>query len=136
METISTTQTTEGDLSLYDLVGGDQAIHSLVGALYFYMLNDERISRFFDGIEVPVLLRHQKEFLKFLFGGEDGYSGRSMREAHRSLVEKQGLSDSHFDALVETAANVLRDLGYSNALVVMAVTRIESLRNDVLGREH
>ncbi|MEO1077933.1 MAG: group 1 truncated hemoglobin [Pseudomonadota bacterium] len=125
----------DSETSLYERLGGERATQSLVGALYFQILNDSRLARFFDGANVGMLLRHQKDFLSIAFGGEAAYAGRSMREAHHRLVEKRGLNDEHFDALVEITTSVLRDLGYADSLVEEAVNRLELLRGEVLGRD-
>ncbi|MEL7046728.1 MAG: group 1 truncated hemoglobin, partial [Pseudomonadota bacterium] len=116
-------------------LGGKRATDTLVGALYFQILNDPRIAHFFAKADVGVLLRHQKDFLSVAFGGDARYSGRIMRDAHRQLVEEQGLKDNHFDAMVEITGTVMADLGYGDSLIEPAIKRIELLRDAVLGRD-
>jgi hemoglobin len=55
----------------------------------------------------------QKAFLTVAFGGPNNYTGKDMRMAHAHLVAK-GLSDSHFDAVVENLAATLTELGVSD----------------------
>lgn len=57
-----------------------------------------------------------------------------MREAHRHLVEKMGLSDVHFDATVENLVQALRDFNVSENLIAELGTALETTRNDVLNR--
>ena len=52
----------------------------------------------------------QKLFLTFVFGGETKWNGRSLKAAHKSLVEKQSLNDMHFDAIAELLSATLKDL--------------------------
>ena len=73
-------------------------------------------------------------FLTYAFGGAPNYSGRSMREAHRHLVEEQGLDDRHFDAVVEDLALTLRELNVAEELVREVIDVTESVRDDVLNR--
>jgi hemoglobin len=56
-----------------------------------------------------------------------------MRDAHAHLV-KQGLNDSHFDAVVENLGATLKELGVADALIQEAAAIAESTRKDVLGR--
>lgn len=121
------------DGNLLECLGGEEAVDALVGALYFNILNDDRVARFFTATDVDALRNHQRRFLTFAFGGEDRYQGRSMREAHQRLVEEQGLNDSHFDAITEILAVTLADFGYRSDLVRRVVARVGELREDVLG---
>ena len=75
----------------------------------------------------------QKAFLTFAFGGPNNYTGMDMRKGHAHLV-KQGLNDSHFDAVVEDLASTLRQLKVPENLIAEVAAIAESTRNDVLGR--
>ena len=52
----------------------------------------------------------QKAFLTMVFGGPNNYSGRDMRAAHAHL----GLTEEHFNAVVENLAATLTELGVSD----------------------
>ena len=128
--TAADTQTT----TLFQRLGGFEAVNALVGAMYFQILRDPRVAHFFDHTNVATLLRHQRHFLTVAFGGKAGYSGRSLRDAHGDLVEKMGLNDSHFDAVAENVLTVMRDFGYGEGDMAEVSGILESVRNDVLGR--
>ncbi|HEY6896985.1 MAG TPA: hypothetical protein VI279_06965, partial [Rhodocyclaceae bacterium] len=66
-------------------------------------------------------------------GGPNHYSGADMRRGHAHLV-KQGLSDIHFDAVMENLGATLRELDVPDALIAEAAAIAESTRKDVLGR--
>lgn len=119
--------------SLLERLGGEQALEGLVGALYFNILNDKRVARFFASSDVDTIREHQRRFLVFALGGENAYRGRNMTEAHRQLVEEKGLNATHFDAIVEILGTTLADFGYAAELVREVVTLVASLRDDVLG---
>ncbi len=119
--------------SLYERIGGDAAIDAAVEIFYRRVLADDRINRFFEGVDMERQAAKQKAFLKFAFGGPNNYTGKDMREGHAHLV-KQGLNDSHFDAVMENLAATLKELNVPDELIQEAAAIAESTRNDVLGR--
>lgn len=119
--------------TLFEQLGGDAAVDAAVDIFYKKVLADDRISRFFDGVDMANQARKQKAFLTVAFGGPNNYSGRGMAAAHRKLLE-QGLDDSHFDAVVEDLGATLKELGVSDDLIGQAAAVAESVRDDVLGR--
>ncbi|GAB4301831.1 MAG: group 1 truncated hemoglobin [Thiohalomonadaceae bacterium] len=119
--------------SLYERLGGAAAVDAAVDIFYDKVLADARINHFFTNTDMARQRQHQKMFLlTYAFGGMPGYSGRSMRQAHAPLVEKLGLNDSHFDAVLENIAAALTELKVPAALIAEAAAIAESVRNDVL----
>ena len=57
-----------------------------------------------------------------------------MREAHKHMVEKMGLSDEHFDAVIENMGATLQELGVPNDLIGEATGIAESTRQDILNK--
>jgi hemoglobin len=119
--------------SLFERIGGKAAVEKAVDVFYGKVLKDERIRRFFDGVDMERQKARQKAFLTYAFGGLPNYPGKSMRDAHAHLV-KQGLNDSHFDAVMENLGATLKELGVPEALIREAAAVAESTRKDVLGR--
>lgn len=119
--------------SLYDRLGGDAAIEAAVGVFYRRVLADVRINRFFREVDMSGQAVRQKAFLTVLMGGPSNYTGKSLRLSHRRLVA-EGLSDGHFDAVVEHLAGALRELGVAEADIAEAGALAESARADVLNR--
>ncbi|GIW82634.1 MAG: group 1 truncated hemoglobin [Gemmatales bacterium] len=120
--------------SLFERLGGDDAIHLAVDKFYDHILADERIKHFFVGIDMVKQRGHQRRFLKYAFGGSPNYPGRSMREAHRRLVEEMNLSDQHFDAVAENLTLTLKELNVASDLIDEVLAIVESTRDDVLNR--
>ena len=79
---------------------------------------------------------HQKAFLTYAFGGSDKYDGRYMREAHKALVEEQGLSREHFDAVAEDPIETLKEMGIPDDLLaeVAAIAAAPQHKKDVLNQ--
>ena len=120
--------------SLYERLGGAAAVDAAVDLFYTKVLADDRIKHFFDGVDMKRQAGHQKAFLTYAFGGSPDYSGKNMREGHKHLVEKMGLNDSHFDAVMENLGATLTELGVAPDLIQEAAAIAESTRNDVLNR--
>ena len=119
--------------SLFEQLGGEAAVDAAVDIFYRKVLNDGRINRFFEGVDMDKQAAKQKAFLTMAFGGPHNYTGLDMRKGHARLVE-QGLDDSHFDAVVEDLAGTLQELGVADALIGQVAAIAESTRDDVLGR--
>lgn len=116
--------------SLFDRLGGAAAVHLAVDRFYEKVLADPRIGHFFARTDMARQRAHQRAFLTFAFGGATAYGGRGMREAHARM----GLTDAHFDAVLENLAAALRDLGVGEALIAEVGATAEPLRAVVLAR--
>jgi len=119
--------------SLFERIGGKDAVNAAVDVFYKKVLADDRINKFFDGIDMDAQRRKQIMFLTYAFGGPNNYDGKNMRDAHAKLVE-QGLNDSHFDAVVENLGATLKELGVADELIQEAAGIAETTRNDVLNK--
>ncbi|MDE1982267.1 MAG: group 1 truncated hemoglobin [Betaproteobacteria bacterium] len=120
-------------MSLYEQIGGDAAVNAAVDIFYRKVLRDDRINRFFTGVDMERQAAKQKAFLTMAFGGPNNYSGLDMRRGHAHLVA-QGLNDSHFDAVVENLGATLKELNVADSLIAQVAAIAETTRNDVLGK--
>lgn len=119
--------------TLYQKIGGEPAVNAAVDIFYRKVLQDERISHFFEGVDMDRQAAKQKAFLTMAFGGPNNYNGESMRKAHAHLVAR-GLSDSHFDAVMEHLGATLAELKVPADLIAQAAAIAQGTRNDVLGK--
>ena len=119
--------------SLYEQIGGEGAVNAAVDIFYRKVLKDDRIKHFFDGVDMGKQAAKQKAFLTVAFGGPNKYSGEDMRKGHAHLV-KNGLNDSHFDAVMENLGATLKELNVPGHLIAQAAAIAESTRKDVLGK--
>jgi len=119
--------------SLYERLGGAPAVDAAVDIFYRKVLSDDRINRFFDGVDMEQQIAKQKGFLTMVFGGPNNYTGKNMREGHKHLVA-QGLNDSHVDAVIENLGQTLKELGVSDADIADVAAIANSVRDDVLDR--
>jgi hemoglobin len=119
--------------SLYEQLGGDAAVDAAVDVFYRKVLTDERVSRFFDDVDMDHQIAKQKAFLTMVFGGPVAYSGKDMRQGHTHLLER-GLNDSHVDVVIELLGESLREVGAPEELIKKVAAIAESARADVLNR--
>jgi hemoglobin len=119
--------------TLYEQLGGESAVNAAVDIFYRKVLSDDRISHFFDDIDMDLQIAKQKAFLTMAFGGPVAYTGKDMREAHARLVQR-GMNDSHFNAVVELLGGTLKELSVPEHLIERVASIAESVRADVLNR--
>jgi hemoglobin len=120
-------------MGLYEEIGGAPAVDTAVNIFYRKVLKDPRISRFFTGVDMAKQAAKQKSFLTMAFGGPNNYTGLDMRKGHARLV-KDGLNDSHFDAVVEDLGATLKELKVPDHLIAQVAAIAETTRKDVLGK--
>ncbi len=119
--------------SLYEKLGGEAAVNAAVDIFYRKVLADDRVNKFFEGVDMEKQAAKQKAFLTMAFGGPNNYTGKDMCEGHRHLLEK-GLNDTHVDVIIELLGETLKELGVADDLIQQVAAIAESVRDDVLCR--
>lgn len=82
--------------SLFDRVGGLDAIAAAVDAFHERVAQDDRVNHYFAGVDLAALKRHQTAFFAAGTGGPVEYIGREIRAAHAPLA----IDDDTFDIFV------------------------------------
>ena len=119
--------------SVYEQIGGEPAMAAAVEVFYRKVLADDRISHFFEDVDMERQAAKQKAFLTLVTGGPASYSGQDMCAGHAHLV-KRGLNDVHFNAVAGHLKDTLEELGVPAPLVAQVLAIAESARADVLNR--
>lgn len=119
--------------SFYERLGGEEMVSKTVTIFYRRVLADALLRPFFENMDMARLESMQRAFLITAFGGPGSYSGRDMRRAHTGLVAR-GMSDVHFDAVLNHLDDTLTELAVGKPLRDWARALTESLRKDILGR--
>lgn len=117
-------------ISIFDKLGGAPAIDAAVDIFYRKVLADDRISHFFDTIDMENQHAKQKAFLTMAFGGPNNYTGKDMREAHKHM----NLTEVHFTAVAEALVGTLRDLNVGEEDINSVVNVALSVKDDVLNK--
>jgi hemoglobin len=120
------------EISVYDLLGDDrQPMRSVTSAFYQRVLADDLLAPYFAYVDMDRQAAMLAEFLAMAFGGPHAYTGRDLRTAHAGL---RGLTDAHFDRVVDHLTKTLRDYGVAEGDVATVGAVAETLRDDVLNR--
>lgn len=120
--------------TLYDRLGGEDAVLAAVDLFYAKVLADDLTRPFFEGLDMAAQTRKQLAFMTRAFGGPVVNQGRDLRTAHAELVRRKGLGDAHFDAIARHLRATLSELGVAPDTVAEALSIVEATRDEVLGR--
>lgn len=120
--------------SLYEQLGGSSAIEAVVESFYRKMLADDRVARFFDGVDMDRQMAKQAAFITMVTGGPNHYTGRDMRTSHASMLSR-GLGDLHVDVVIQHMAATLAEFGVGAEQIEKVRALCESVRDDVLSRD-
>ena len=118
-------------MSIYEKIGGEAAVNAAVDIFYRKVLMDDRISEFFDTVDMESQHTKQKAFLTMAFGGPNNYSGKDMREAHKHMA----LTETHFNAVAESLVATLKELDVPAEIIDEIVAVCLSVKDDVLNIE-
>lgn len=116
------------DDTLFDRIGGREAIDAVVGDFYDRVLNDEFVIHHFEGIDRAALHAHQVQFLSAVTGGPVSYGGDDMREAHRGM----GITDEEFDRIAAHLDAALAERGVAAADRERVLETIEGYRTAIV----
>ena len=110
-------------ISVYDAIGGRDAVAAAVDNLYGRLLADPEVAPFFPG---GVGARHRAYVVTILgeaLGGPERYRGPAVTSAHRGL----GIRDTHFDRAAAHLAASLDELGVPRHLADHVVATVAGL---------
>lgn len=117
-------------MSLFEQLGGAPAVDAAVDIFYRKVLADDRISMFFDTVDMAGQHAKQKAFLTMAFGGPNSYTGKDLREGHKSM----NLNDEHFGAVAEHLVATLQELEVPQAHIDEVVTILVGAKPDILNQ--
>lgn len=115
--------------TLYDRLGGDAGIESLVIAFYVRVLADPELAPFFRDTEIEKLHVMQREFFAMALGGPVTYSGRPIAHVHHG----RGITAKHFARFSACLLQTLEDLGVSAEESEDVIARLNRHVNEVTG---
>jgi hemoglobin len=97
--------------SLYDRLGGLDAIKAAVDSWVARVAGDDRINRKFVRTDIPRLKKEVVDQLCQATGGPCSYTGRSMRDTHTGMKTTAG----EFDAVMQDLAATLDEFNVPKA---------------------
>jgi hemoglobin len=117
--------------SLFDRLGGMQAVSLVVEDFAGNVLNDPRINKKFAKSDPARLLANLKDFVCFATGGPCRYNGLSMKESHKNM----GTTAGEFQALVEDLIKTLNKFNVPAAEQKELLSALGGLKGDIVESE-
>lgn len=116
--------------SLYDRLGGKDALNAVVGELWTVVAADGRINRYFANTKPEVFAAQLVDFLCQASGGPCQYKGGDMVSAHTGMK----LTEADFNALAEDTVIVLDKFKVPAQEQGEVMGMLGSLKDAVVGR--
>jgi len=116
------------DTTLYERLGGEEAIGAVVDEFYDRVLDDERVAHHFDDVEMAAQRTHQTTFLSAVTGGPVVYEGDDMEAAHEGL----GITDAEFDAIAAHLDDAFREFDVDDATRETVLDAVDGFRDDIV----
>ncbi len=114
--------------TVYERIGGGDAIRAAVDLFYRKVLADERVNHHFERVNLPRLKAHQRAMITAVAGGPNTYSGASMRDAHDHLE----ITNGEFDVVVGHLVETLQELGVPQEEIDRLAPPVLELRGDIV----
>lgn len=114
--------------TVFDRLGGQDAVESVVDDFYDRVLSDERVIHHFEDSNTTELRAHQVQFISAVTGGPVQYSGQNMRTAHEGM----GITNNEFDVIVEHLDTALDENEASDADREQVLEEVEELRPEIV----
>lgn len=118
--------------SLYERLGGADAISALIPSFYARVLADPELRPFFKDTAMDKLHTMQSEFFAMATGGPVRYTGRPLAHAHHG----RGITPQHFARFTGHLVETLLDMGVTQAEVDEVIQRINAMTNEIVGASY
>jgi hemoglobin len=116
--------------SLYERLGGKDAITAVVDDFVANVAADNRINKFFAKTNIPNLKRNLVDQICQATGGPCTYTGRDMKTAHKGM----GITDADFNALVEDLQKSLNKFKVPDKEQGELLSILGSLKPQIVGQ--
>src|ERR1700724_1474197 len=117
--------------TIYDRIGGHEAIDVVVEDFYVRVRADDQLSGFFAGTNMNRLKGKQVEFFAAALGGAEPYTGAPMKQVHQG----RGITMHHFSLVAGHLADALVTAGVPAPTVTEILGAIAPLATDIASGE-
>jgi hemoglobin len=114
--------------TLYRRLGGRDALAAVVDSFYDRVLADDRLSPFFEDVDMAEQRAHQTQFLSAVAGGPVEYDGADMAAAHDHL----DIDHEEYDAIERHLGAALDDHDVPADDRDAVLEAVESFRGDIV----
>ena len=117
--------------TIYDRIGGHEAIEVVVEDFYARVLADDQLSGFFSGTNMNRLKGKQVEFFAAALGGPEPCTGAPMKQVHQG----RGITMHHFSLVAGHLSDTLAAAGVPSAMVTEILSAIAPLAPEIASGE-
>ena len=118
-------------VTIYDKIGGHEAIEVVVEDFYVRVLTDDQLAGFFAGTNMNRLKGKQAEFLAAALGGPEPYAGAPMKQVHQG----RGITMHHFSLVAGHLADALVAAGVPSETVTEILGVVAPLAPEIASGE-
>jgi hemoglobin len=119
----------ENQLTLFERVGGKQAIAELVDKFYDRVVADPELRPFFKNVSMDKIRRMQREFFSAALDGPIIYTGRPLGYVHHG----RGITKHHFSLYVGHLIHTLQGCALKEQDVQDIISRISTYADEITG---
>jgi hemoglobin len=120
-----------GAVSLYETIGGHDALEVVVEDFYCRVLDDDHLAGFYVGSNMKCVKARQVEFLSAVLGGPGPYTGTPLRQVH----EGRGITMHHFAMVAAHLADSLCAAGLHPDTITEILRAIAPLAGEVASED-
>ena len=120
-----------GTASLYEQIGGHDALEVVVEDFYCRVLDDDHLAGFYAGSNMKCVKARQVEFLSAVLGGPGPYSGTPIRQVH----EGRGITMHHFAMVAAHLADSLCAAGLHPDTITEILRAISPLAGEIASED-
>ena len=115
--------------TLFDRIGGDQAIAELIHQFYDRVVADPELKPFFTHSSMDKIHRMQREFFSAALDGPISYTGKPLGHVHHG----RGITKHHFALYVGHLILTLEGLNINEQDVQDIISRINTYADEITG---
>lgn len=116
------------DRNIYEMIGGESALVTVVDDFYHRVLADPQLAGFFAGANMNRLKGRQVAFFAQALGGPELYDGASMRDVHVG----RGIAQRDFDKVALHLTESLQAAGVQDDVVGQIIGAIAPLAPEIV----
>jgi len=116
--------------TLYERVGGEEAIHDMIHEFYDRVLADPELKPFFENTSMDKLRKMQREFFSAALDGPMTYTGKPLGDVHHG----RGITIHHFALFAGHLLDTLKARGIEEQDVQAVIARINTYADEIVGR--
>lgn len=117
----------EKETSLFERIGGEEAIAEMVDDFYGRVMGDSELAPFFENVPMDRLQRMQREFFGAATDGPIVYSGKPLGHVHQHLA----IGKKHFQRFTEHLISTLQGRGLPEEEVLDLISRVNLYADEI-----